>query len=232
MNELDCPIVKDLLPSHLEGLNSPETTAALESHLQGCESCRGVLEALRTHLEAPEPGSQHKVRTLRKIKRKTIKAILITAGILIGLSALFLMTCAIGFPVKSSEIKWRAVTNAPTYDVFCFPGDLFEGSNGEVAATFEFQPGSFSSCGVELSLPGKLALECQTAYTTSQDSTGAESHEIKVSMRKMLNPFHIHGPAAMSIGAASDTNTIVLQFSDKDIVLTFEDGKLLRAEES
>ena len=55
---LPCPVVKDLLPSYLEGLTSPETNRAVEDHLDGCPGCRGVKNAMAAQVEldrAPQP---------------------------------------------------------------------------------------------------------------------------------------------------------------------------------
>ena len=55
---LPCPVVKDLLPSYLEGLTSPETNRAVEDHLDGCPGCRGVKNAMAAQMEldhAPQP---------------------------------------------------------------------------------------------------------------------------------------------------------------------------------
>lgn len=55
---LPCPVVKDLLPSYLEGLTSVETTRAVEEHLDGCPDCRAVRNAMAAQMEldhAPKP---------------------------------------------------------------------------------------------------------------------------------------------------------------------------------
>ena len=38
--DLPCAVVRDLLPSYVEGLTEAETTAAVKNHLESCESCR------------------------------------------------------------------------------------------------------------------------------------------------------------------------------------------------
>ena len=56
---LPCHIVKDLLPSYVEGLTSPETARAVEDHLDGCPDCRAVKNAMTARVElnrAPQPN--------------------------------------------------------------------------------------------------------------------------------------------------------------------------------
>ena len=42
-NRLDCAIVRDLLSLYHDQVVSDTTKAAVESHLEGCESCRHLI---------------------------------------------------------------------------------------------------------------------------------------------------------------------------------------------
>ena len=55
---LNCHIVRDLLPSYLEHLTSPETEAELTEHLSTCPDCRAAKAAMEADLgveKAPKP---------------------------------------------------------------------------------------------------------------------------------------------------------------------------------
>ena len=55
---LPCHIIRDLLPSYVEGLTSAETARAVEDHLDGCPDCRAVRNAMAAQMEldpAPQP---------------------------------------------------------------------------------------------------------------------------------------------------------------------------------
>ena len=39
-NDLTCGVVRDLLPSYVEGLTAPETNEAVERHLSDCAARR------------------------------------------------------------------------------------------------------------------------------------------------------------------------------------------------
>ena len=41
-NDLSCAVVRDLLPSFVEGLTSEETDAAVEAHLSSCPDCARI----------------------------------------------------------------------------------------------------------------------------------------------------------------------------------------------
>lgn len=68
-NELTCAVVRDLLPSFVEGLTAPETNEAVLAHLTACPDCA----ALRAELSAPEAGEAEapEVDYLKKVKRRT-----------------------------------------------------------------------------------------------------------------------------------------------------------------
>ena len=53
MNDLSCPVVRDLLPLYAEGLASEETASLVEAHLGACPDCRAALEAVRAPAELP-----------------------------------------------------------------------------------------------------------------------------------------------------------------------------------
>ena len=67
-NELTCAVVRDLLPSFVEGLTAPETNEAVLAHLTACPDCA----ALRAELSAPEAGEAEapEVDYLKKVKRR------------------------------------------------------------------------------------------------------------------------------------------------------------------
>ena len=41
-HKLDCCVVRDLLPSYIEELTEPETSAQVKEHLETCPPCRAV----------------------------------------------------------------------------------------------------------------------------------------------------------------------------------------------
>ena len=47
MDNRDCDIVKDLIPSYAEGICSQATREYVEEHLENCDKCRQVMEACK-----------------------------------------------------------------------------------------------------------------------------------------------------------------------------------------
>ena len=65
-NDLTCGVVRDLLPSYVEGLTSPESNTAVERHLSGCPECAQLRTALAGAPEQAAPEDAKEVDYLKK----------------------------------------------------------------------------------------------------------------------------------------------------------------------
>ena len=69
-NELTCAVVRDLLPSFVEGLTSEETNGAVERHLAECPACAKLRADMAAPEETPETAAPV-VDYLKTVKRRT-----------------------------------------------------------------------------------------------------------------------------------------------------------------
>ena len=67
-NDLTCGVVRDLLPSYVEGLTSEETNAAVETHLASCSECTACRDAMKAPTEPAEQAKE--VDYLKTVKRR------------------------------------------------------------------------------------------------------------------------------------------------------------------
>lgn len=113
-NDLTCGVVRDLLPSYVEGLTSEETNRAVEAHLAACAGCTAQKNAMA---EPEEPVEQEEtakeVDYLKKVKRRRWKwmagAVLCTLALVAaGFAAKVFL---IGTPAQEQDL-W-----IPTYKV-------------------------------------------------------------------------------------------------------------------
>lgn len=71
----DCGIIKDLLPLYAENLCGEESRAAVEKHLEGCESCRTQLAELQKQ-EIVQPAPTLPLETIYlKIRRSRLRIV-------------------------------------------------------------------------------------------------------------------------------------------------------------
>lgn len=92
-NDLTCAVVRDLLPSYVEGLTSEETGRAVDAHLARCPDCAARKKAMTAPEEVEEQdGSAKEVDYLKKVKRRSfgrvLLAVLCTAALLLALFGL------------------------------------------------------------------------------------------------------------------------------------------------
>ena len=103
-NDLSCEVVRDLLPSYLDGVASGETKAAVERHMEECPACRETLRRMKEP-EVAAPPEEKEIDYLKKVRRRSSRKVAVILGIVVLLSiAAMLRLFYIGFPVDSRAI--------------------------------------------------------------------------------------------------------------------------------
>lgn len=69
MKEINCNIIRDLLPSYVDYICSEDSRHLIEEHICGCKQCRTQLEMLKSIEFIDEQGEQKRISYLKKIKR-------------------------------------------------------------------------------------------------------------------------------------------------------------------
>ena len=114
-NDLNCGVVRDLLPSYVEGLTSTESNTAVERHLSGCPDCAQLRTALAGAPKQAAPEDAKEVDYLKKVKRRgwrrvaaavAVTVLLFTAGVA---AKLFV----IGTPIQTQGMSWVISTDVP-----------------------------------------------------------------------------------------------------------------------
>ena len=85
MNQLDCPVIRDLLPLYADRACCPETAALVEAHLRDCPACRQLCAEMTAQLPAAEGQAlafDEKPRFRRACR--TILAIIAAAAVMIS----------------------------------------------------------------------------------------------------------------------------------------------------
>lgn len=84
----DCDIIKDLLPSYVDGLTNETTNAIIEDHLKDCPGCREELEKIRhagaSPLQAEQDSAEikHLEKAGQRNRRRLLRLSVILAVIL------------------------------------------------------------------------------------------------------------------------------------------------------
>ncbi len=91
-NKFNCNIIKDLLPSYLEGICSQDTKNIVDEHLRECDACRQLKDLLQETELISDQTECRQINYIKKSKHHFIKlgafsTILLAALVLTGLIA-------------------------------------------------------------------------------------------------------------------------------------------------
>lgn len=132
--QLDCDIIRDLLPSYADGQTSDITNAAVEEHIAGCHDCA---EALR-RMKEPETDTlpqKEEIDYLKKVKKskRLTGWIAAAATLLVGLFAIGLWVFVHG---TVADLSAHAVNIQVEGNAVYVSGDLVSSGEGVARVTF------------------------------------------------------------------------------------------------
>ena len=77
-----CEVVRDLLPTYIEGLTSEVTNEEIESHLSSCKECEMLYNEMKIPIE--DPMETREMDYLKKVKQRTNKKIITGVALIVG----------------------------------------------------------------------------------------------------------------------------------------------------
>lgn len=104
---MKCEIIRDLLPSYVDGLTSRESDRAIEEHLKGCRECREYMDEMKQEVQKPDviQANKRAIKPFKKVKKFLWKAvgltILICALVFGGITYYY----GKSWNVKAGEVK-------------------------------------------------------------------------------------------------------------------------------
>lgn len=110
MSKLNCNVVRDILPLYADEVVCADTRVLMEEHLDGCESCRRELAAMRIPLTLPiQTDASEGMKKIKKKwgKKQLWKGIGITLAISAILVGTFFYLYGYGLPVKYEDLIIR-----------------------------------------------------------------------------------------------------------------------------
>lgn len=116
--KLDCAIVRDLLPSYVDGLSSDITNQAIEEHLRDCPDCAEALRRMREPAAEKSPPAPE-VDYLKKVRRRSTGRSLIFGIVLmlIGMTLVFFRMFYVGSGADASDVACHVTVAGDTVTV-------------------------------------------------------------------------------------------------------------------
>ena len=107
-NDLTCGVVRDLLPSFVEGLTSDETNRAVEAHLAACPDCTARRDAMAAPENAEAAEQRREVDYLKTVRRKSGRRVVIAIACTLAviLAGVALKMFVIGEPAGREGMSW------------------------------------------------------------------------------------------------------------------------------
>lgn len=103
-NNIDCSLVRDLLPLSLEGLAGEESQRFLQMHLQDCKRCQSFLEeCMRDNDEKKELERKKENAVLRTLKKWRYEMLGLMIGIFLVLALIVLVIGFTFFPGEETQ---------------------------------------------------------------------------------------------------------------------------------
>lgn len=108
---MKCEIIRDLLPTYIDGLTSRESNKEIHEHIETCEECGKVLEQMQREVMGENQEGQTKDKSLmteinpfKKLKKRLIRisVVVILLAVLVGVWFYF---HGIGWPVDREDMQ-------------------------------------------------------------------------------------------------------------------------------
>ena len=101
---MKCEIIRDLMPLYLDGLTSEESNGAIREHLDGCESCKKILEQMQRETTVKTEETKKKINPFRKFNRKMKTYVAATVAVCVGFGGLGYKAFAQGFAIDPDDM--------------------------------------------------------------------------------------------------------------------------------
>ena len=108
---MKCEIIRDLLPSYVDGLTSEESNREITAHVAECAPCKEILEQMQEEVQEKAPKEKRKINPFRKFNRRMRRAVAMAVVICIGVGGFGYKAFARRFAINPNEI-----TMEPTLD--------------------------------------------------------------------------------------------------------------------
>ncbi len=103
---MKCEIIKDLLPSYIDGLTSSESNLEIEDHLNNCPQCKEIFEQMKAEVRAENTEYNiEKIKPFKKLNRKVFKAVLTTLIVCTLVVVSYLYFFGFGWKVNSGDMN-------------------------------------------------------------------------------------------------------------------------------
>lgn len=230
---MKCEIIRDLLPSYVDGLTSAESNQEIEAHIEACEACRRVLEQMQEEVQAKEEKEGRKINPFRKFNRRMRRAVAMAVVICIGVGSFGYKAFARGFAINPQEITMEPKLEG---DMLYLNFSVEKGSLTNVGSFYDSEVASISLRNV-WRLPEETQEQASKEYCW-----GMNLNMLKIGSGERMNVELKNGGLAevevqkentvtIQNGNEKTSGVIMFEEGDEAVAMMIADGKKPAAEE-
>ena len=148
---MKCEIIRDLLPSYVDGLTSEESNREITAHVAECAPCKEILEQMQEEMQTKEEKEGRKINPFRKFNRRIMSAVAVAVAVCIGVGGFGYKAFARGFAINPQEITMEPKLEG---DMLYLNFSVEKGSLTNVGSFYDSEVASISLRNV-WKLPGE-----------------------------------------------------------------------------
>ena len=104
---MKCEIIRDLLPSYVDGLTSEESNREITAHVAECAPCKEILEQMQEEVQEKAPKEKRKINPFRKFNRRMRRAVAMAVVICIGVGGFGYRRLRGALPSTPTRLRWN-----------------------------------------------------------------------------------------------------------------------------
>lgn len=230
---MKCEIIRDLLPSYVDGLTSEESNREITAHVAECAPCKEILEQMQEEVQEKAPKEKRKINPFRKFNRRMMSAVAVAVAVCIGVGGFGYKAFARGFAINPQEITMEPKLEG---DMLYLNFSVEKGGLTNVGSFYDSEVASISLRNV-WRLPGETQEQASKEYCW-----GMNLNMLKIGSGERMNVELKNGGLAevevskentvtIQNGNEKTSGVIMFEEGDEAVAMMIADGKMPAAEE-
>lgn len=221
---MKCEIIRDLLPSYVDGLTSEESNREITAHVAECAPCKEILEQMQEEMQTKEEKEGWKINPFRKFNRRMMSAVAVAVAVCIGVGGFGYKAFARGFAINPQEITMEPKLEG---DMLYLNFSVEKGGLTNVGSFYDSEVASISLRNV-WRLPGETQEQASNEYCW-----GMNLNMLKIGSGERMNVQLKNGGLAkvevpdensVTITNGNETTTGIVMFQEGDSATTVAIG--------
>ena len=219
---MKCEIIRDLLPSYVDGSTSEESNREITAHVAECAPCKEILEQMQEEVQEKAPKEKRKINPFRKFNRRMMSAVAVAVAVCIGVGGFGYKAFARGFAINPQEITMEPKLEG---DMLYLDFSVEKGGLTNVGSFYDSEVASISLRNV-WKLPGEEQASKEYCWGMNLNMLKIGSGErMNVELKNGgLAEVEVPDENSVTITNGNETTTGIVMFQEGDSATTVAIG--------